>query len=137
MKRGLKLTPRAGRAPGAACRARLPDEEGTETHELGRGGALPDRRARLPDEEGTETVLEASRRAAQSSRARLPDEEGTETFRGCGYRGFGESRARLPDEEGTETHRHQHLESSDGVAARGPPMKRGLKQAGPVTTSAL
>ena len=57
MKRGLKLMAESTSLCTIVRRARLPDEEGTETTASGWAAAphCGQSRARLPDEEGTET----------------------------------------------------------------------------------
>ena len=54
MKRGLKLRCGSRMRRSISRRARLPDEEGTETSELLKKLKASVSRARLPDEEGTE-----------------------------------------------------------------------------------
>ena len=136
-----------------SCRARLPDEKGTEILDrrlhkcqcrmAARGSPMrrglksigkpkswetSHCRARLPDEKGTEMEKVRRLRDAAEGRARLPDEKGTEipaTLMASGTACC--SRARLPDEKGTEMGITFRQELDISAAARGSPMRRGLK----------
>src|SRR5437867_1830195 len=127
MKRGLKLSSTLDRLDWQFRRARLPDEEGTETRDsaagstraTGRpaaprgGGTGNNMRARSmhrptaargsPMKRGLKHMTTVERMVSVLSRARLPDEEGTETRDPRAGRTRATGRARLPDEEGTET----------------------------------